>query len=551
MPRNLIEELPGPILVIGASGFIGANLLHAVLAKRTDVIGTFFSGNSWRLHNIPTINTIFLNLHDPISVQAMLMQHKPKVIFDCSSFGAYSFERDYERIHETNYTSFINLIEKIDFKYVQAYIHAGSSSEYGLNSAAPAENTEMIPNSHYAVSKASVSNAIAYYGKVRKYPIVNLRLYSVYGPYEDSARLIPVLCDYGARNKLPTFAPVNVSRDFIHVDDVLSAFTNAAMLANKVAGESFNIGSGRKSTITDLARLAKKIFHIDADSEHSQLASRSWDTNDWYANPRKARDILGWMPSIGLEEGLIATSEWWNKYLANHDFTRLTKKGNAAGQKRSISAVVACYCDNEAIPLMHKRLTDVFIRLGIDYEIILVNDCSPDDSEERIRAITATDPHVIGITHSRNFGSQAAFKSGMEICSKEACVLLDGDLQDPPEMIEEFVKEWRNGADVVYGRRVKREMPRWLDACYKAFYRVFSFMSEIPVPENAGDFSLMDRSVVFWLLQCKERDFFLRGLRAYVGFKQVGVDYVRPERVFGRSTNNWIKNIGWAKKAIF
>jgi dolichol-phosphate mannosyltransferase len=200
---------------------------------------------------------------------------------------------------------------------------------------------------------------------------------------------------------------------------------------------------------------------------------------------------------------------------------------------------------------MHERLVTVFQRLGIDYEIIFVNDNSPDDSVEVIRAISARDPHVIGINHSRNFGSQAAFRSGMEIASKEAVVLMDGDLQDPPEVIEAFVERWRAGADVVYGHRIKREMPILLEACYRAFYRLFAAMSEVPVPKDAGDFSLIDRNVVYWLLQCQERDAFLRGLRAYVGFRQEGVDYLRPERMFGVSTNNWIKNIGWAKKGIF
>ena len=199
---------------------------------------------------------------------------------------------------------------------------------------------------------------------------------------------------------------------------------------------------------------------------------------------------------------------------------------------------------------MHERLVALFNRLGLDYEIIFVNDCSPDNSAEVIRHITSSDPHVIGITHSK-FCSQSAFKSGMAMASKEACVLLDGDLQDPPEIIEDFVREWRAGADVVYGRRIKREMPVMLEACYRAFYRLFSALSEVPIPKDAGDFSLMDRCVVYWILQCQERDAFLRGLRAYVGFKQVGVDYIRPEWMFGVSTNNWIKNIGWAKKGIF
>src|SRR5207302_7163052 len=123
----------------------------------------------------------------------------------------------------------------------------------------------------------------------------------------------------------------------------------------------------------------------------------------------------------------------------------------------SISAIVACYKDNQAIPIMYERLKNTFTKLNIDFEIIFVNDCSPDDSEEVIREISRNDRRVVGISHSRNFGSQAAFVSGMRIANKNACVLLDGDLQDPPELIEQMVAEWRKGHDVVYGRRVKRE----------------------------------------------------------------------------------------------
>jgi dolichol-phosphate mannosyltransferase len=144
-----------------------------------------------------------------------------------------------------------------------------------------------------------------------------------------------------------------------------------------------------------------------------------------------------------------------------------------------------------------------------------------------------------------------AFRSGMEMATKDACVLLDGDLQDPPELIEQFYEQWHAGSDVVYGRRVKREMPIIWGLLYKAFYRVFAAFSYVAIPHDAGDFSLMDKRVVGWLLTCPERDLFMRGLRAYVGFKQTGVDYVRPERMFGVSTNNLLKNIGWAKRGIF
>ena len=199
---------------------------------------------------------------------------------------------------------------------------------------------------------------------------------------------------------------------------------------------------------------------------------------------------------------------------------------------------------------MYERLKATFTKLNIDFEIIFVNDCSPDDTEEVIRAISRNDRRVIGISHSRNFGSQSAFRSGMEIATKNACVLLDGDLQDPPELIEQFVALWREGYDVVYGRRVKREATLFMQFAYKAFYRVFDYFSYIPIPHDAGDFSLMDKRVVQAILQFPERDLFLRGVRAFAGL-QADRRRLRPARAdVRRSTNNLLKNIGWAKKGI-
>ncbi|EXI77876.1 MAG: hypothetical protein AW10_03511 [Candidatus Accumulibacter appositus] len=547
-----LRNLAGPLLVLGASGFIGANLLRRLLAVRSDATGTVFSGDTWRLDGVPSANIAFLNLQDPVSVRSVLHRVGPRTIFDCSSFGAYSFEQDCERVHATNYLSFIRLMEELAGTDLAAFVHAGSSSEYGLNSAAPPEDASLVPNSHYAVSKVAAGAAIAYFGKVRGVPVTNLRLYAVYGPFEDSSRLIPVLCEASLRGELPVLARAEVSRDFVHVDDVVEAFADSAQLMGPdLAGESINIGSGLPTTLAALADLALASFGLTAEPRFNPATGRAWDTDNWYADTTKAKRLLGWSAKISLADGLKRTRDWWQTHLVDADFKRLTKRTQPRKEKHSISAVIACYRDVQAIPIMHERLVALFQRLGLDYEIIFVNDNSPDDSAEVIREISARDPHVIGITHSRNFGSQAAFRSGMEIASKEAVVLMDGDLQDPPELIEAFVERWRAGADVVYGRRTKREMPVLLEGCYRAFYRVFALMSEVPVPKDAGDFSLIDRSVVYWLLQCQERDSFLRGLRAYVGFRQEGVDYVRPERMFGVSTNNWIKNIGWAKKGIF
>ena len=158
---------------------------------------------------------------------------------------------------------------------------------------------------------------------------------------------------------------------------------------------------------------------------------------------------------------------------------------------------------------------------------------------------------MFAIEHSRNFGSQNAFVSGMELATGDAVILLDGDLQDPPELIAEFYAKWRAGIDVVYGRRSQREGSALLALCCRVFYRLFRSLAEVAIPLDAGDFALLDRKVVNELLALPETDQFLRGLRAWVGFTQAGVDYLRPERAFGRSTHGRLKNVWWAKKGIF
>ena len=222
------------------------------------------------------------------------------------------------------------------------------------------------------------------------------------------------------------------------------------------------------------------------------------------------------------------------------------------GQKKDkISAVIACYRDAPAVPIMYKRLVDTFDGIGVDYEIIFVNDASPDDAATVLADLAAKDPEVVVIYHTRNFGSQNAFTSGMRISTGDAVALLDGDLQDPPELIADFYKKWKEGFEVVYGVRVKREAPFLMAGAYKAFYRLFRATSYVPIPVDAGDFSLLDRQVVNVLNNLPENNRFLRGLRAWAGFRQTGVPYVRPERMFGTTTNSWIKNLRWARKAIF
>ncbi len=151
-----------------------------------------------------------------------------------------------------------------------------------------------------------------------------------------------------------------------------------------------------------------------------------------------------------------------------------------------LSAVIACYRDAPAVPIMHERLSRMFDEIGADYEIIFVNDGSPDNAREVLAELAGRDPKVVVVNHTRAFGSQSAFTSGMQIATGDAVVLLDGDLQDPPEMIPRFVEQWQEGFDIVYGVRVEREATAFMRRAYKLFYRLFRRLSYVEHPARRG-----------------------------------------------------------------
>lgn len=546
--QSEILKIEGPIVIFGAGGFIGANLVRAFLKYRKDVYAvTSKPFVPWRLDDIDDVHILHGNILKKDQLSKIFDRYKFKTIFDLAAYGAYSKQNNVDLIYETNFFGLLNLLEICSEFSIKAFIHAGSSSEYGLNSAAPKEEDPLSPNSHYAVTKASASHMIKYYGTIKDVPIVNLRYYSIFGPYEEPDRLIPQLIERGMHGMFPPLVQPDISRDFVFVEDAIYATLLAANNIHKTKSKSLNIASGHKTTIRDIATAIKKQFGIVSDPHWGDMPNRKWDLKEWYGNPSLAKELLGWQSETNLETGLLSTYDWQK----NYSMPLYEKKLAQDKIRHKLTAVIACYKDAQAIPFMYERLTNTFKKIEVDYEIIFVNDASPDNTNEVLHKIVNDDDGVIAIEHSRNFGSQSAFLSGMEISTGDGVILLDGDLQDPPELIEKFYEQWKQGFDVIYGRRIAREGNQFLVSFYKLFYRFFRSVSYVPIPLDAGDFSLMDRKVVQELIKLPETDQFMRGLRAWVGFKQTGVDYVRPERMFGVTTNNWRKNLGWARKAIF
>ncbi|MNX24302.1 hypothetical protein D3C86_543190 [compost metagenome] len=217
----------------------------------------------------------------------------------------------------------------------------------------------------------------------------------------------------------------------------------------------------------------------------------------------------------------------------------------------TLSVVVPCFNEEEVIQETHQQLSATLKSICPSYEIIYVNDGSRDRTLELLRTIQASDPTVRYVSLARNFGHQKAVTAGIDYARGEAVVLIDADLQDPPEVIGQMLKKWQEGYDVVYGVRAHRKGESWFKLLTASmFYRMLNRLSEVPIPLDTGDFRLMDRRVVDVLKEMPERDRFLRGMVAWVGFNQVALPYERAPRFAGESKYPLRKMLAFAVDGI-
>ncbi len=215
-------------------------------------------------------------------------------------------------------------------------------------------------------------------------------------------------------------------------------------------------------------------------------------------------------------------------------------------ERPAVSVVVPLFNEEENIRSLWRELRSAFESTRLDYEVLLVDDGSQDATPDLLDALHDHHPHVVVVRLSRNFGHQAAVCAGLEHARGRAVVVMDGDLQDPPELIPELVRLWREGHDVVYAVRRRRREGLFKRLSYRAFYRILGLISELEIPLDSGDFCLMDRRVVDALNRLPEKGRFVRGLRSFLGFRQVGLEYDRPARAAGRPKYTFRKLSGLA-----
>jgi len=324
-----------PVLVTGAAGFIGANLVRHYAACGARVVAMVHEeGPVWRLESLPdAVEQVAVDVCDAREIHKLFAAVRPEVVLHCAAFGAYPDQTDAERIHNVNYDGVryvLDAARRCDG--LRAFVQMGTSSEYGINCRAPREDAPTVPDSDYAVSKVAATALVRFYASKHAVPAWVLRLYSVYGPYEDTSRLIPRLLAEAKNGRLPPLVDPRISRDYVYVGDVCAACD--ALIERSALGltrgEIFNVGSGRKTTLEEIVAITRKLFAVPEHPKWESMPNRNWDHSDWYSDPSKANERLGWRATTALEEGLRETSRWMKREAALLELARGQSVGAVA-----------------------------------------------------------------------------------------------------------------------------------------------------------------------------------------------------------------------------
>jgi UDP-glucose 4-epimerase len=318
------------VLITGGSGFIGANLAQRLVAEGHAVhllLRPSFA--DWRLRDLrPHLSIHVGDLAESDAVDAVLQRVRPDWVFHLAAHGAYSFQNDIEQIVRTNYLGTTVLVQACLKIGVEIVVHAGSSSEYRVKDSASigAGATGLV--GAYGATKAAATQFCRSIAGAHQISIPTLRLYSVYGPYEDPRRLFPALIVHGVEKRWPPLASPTTARDFVYVDDVCDAFLAVAQNPPADPGAIYNVGSGRQTTLRELVALAAEFFRITAQPSWNSLPSRPWDTDVWISDPTKIKAEAHWSAKTDLSAGLGRMAEWLQAdpqrldYYREHTFPR-------------------------------------------------------------------------------------------------------------------------------------------------------------------------------------------------------------------------------------
>lgn len=293
---------------------MGANLVRRLRRDGHEVHATCRPrGDRGRLADVPGVFVHEVGLGDPGAATKLVEDVSPEWVFHLAAHGAYSWQTDARRICEANLLATIELVDAAERERVLAFVHAGSSSEYGFKDHPPDEHERPEPNSVYAAAKAAATMYCCHRASAGGLPTVTLRLYSVYGPLEDPRRLVFALLDKGLKGRLPPLVSPDTARDFVYVEDVCGALVRAAERAGVGAGAIYNVGSGRQTTLRELVDCVRELLAIPVEPSWSSYDQRTWDTDTWCANTQRIARELSWTATTAIDEGLRDTVSWMTR----------------------------------------------------------------------------------------------------------------------------------------------------------------------------------------------------------------------------------------------
>lgn len=301
-------------LITGASGFIGSVLLRKLLDNNNDVfIILRKQSNTWRIDDLLDKVTIYhSDLSNTSELTQIVKKIKPNVIYHLATNGAYSYQKNADQIIHTNILGTWNLLQACNTVKYELFVNTGSSSEYGFKKFAMKETDILEPASYYAVTKCAQTLLCSHIARQEKRPIVTIRPFAVYGPFEEPKRFVPTLMNALFSNKKMSLVSPKTARDFIYINDIVDAYLKIDELKNN-PGEYFNIGTGLQSTIKNFVETAIKITGKNIKLKWGSLENRNWDTDNWVADISKAKQLLNWAPKTNLEQGIKLTWNWFKK----------------------------------------------------------------------------------------------------------------------------------------------------------------------------------------------------------------------------------------------
>lgn len=300
------------IIITGATGFVGAGLARRLLAEGHDLHLFVRPGyHPWRIEAIRNDVRLYeVNFTDFGSVERTVVQVQPEWIFHLAVYGAYSQQTDWRQMIDTNITGTANLLHACLKTGFEAFVNTGSSSEYGFKDHAPSEDEIVEPNSYYAVTKVTGTHLCQMISHSHRQNIPTLRLYSVYGPYEEPTRLIPTLITHGLRGAFPPLVNPNIARDYVYAEDVYDAYLLAATKSSPQPGAVYNVGTGVQTSLREAVEVARHVLDIPIEPQWGSMPDRAWDTTVWVADNHKIMRELGWTPRHSFEDGFQQTVRW-------------------------------------------------------------------------------------------------------------------------------------------------------------------------------------------------------------------------------------------------